>query len=541
MLANKNLLNKLLINLLDGRLKRLEKRNTDEMKNLEYTQTQFKNLNSFLNQISKKEKEKNNKYSKRTSFDDILYNKSKIKKNKNSLNESKVKLYQKYSKQNSNLKNSKTPSKIISKYSLTAENWTKKRNSKYNYIKSKYMDGINKINKSKVQTNEENRKLFLTPEPRIIKKKKIKDKLNISRFNLNKIDKQSGRNINNIKTQKNLKKERMVSDIDLGKDEIKFVLKELQKKKEKKPNDSEEEESENEDKNSNNENQSFNKNSNSSTEKNKEKAYKVANKEIIVNFGNYINSSDGNKIVASIAFFLDRKTKYNFFSCSKQLINNLILELNNIYNHVLSMNKIKSIDLIEEEINNINNKFKDEDFDSPKFSFKLSKGSLKALEILNDENYDKIFKIEELSPPLDEIILIYRIFFQLINKEEFTEIISDKKFWKEAKNYFLENSNGKIGSFINEQISEFDFTKENIYKLKNLSNGKEDKLKPKIYENICKTTGLFTFVIKEAFEYCGIIFNEKKLMPSVLISYLEYIKENLNECKEYVNFLGTLK
>ena len=538
MLANKNLLNKLLINLLDGRLKRLEKRNTDEMKNLEYTQTQFKNLKSFLNQISKKEKEKNNKYSKRTSFDDILYNKSKIKKNKNSLNESKVKLYQKYSKQNSNLKNSKTPSKIISKYSLTSENWTKKRNSKYNYIKSKYMDGINKINKSKVQTNEENRKLFLTPEPRIIKKKKIKDKLNISRFNLNKIDKQSGRNINNIKTQKNLKKERMVSDIDLGKDEIKFVLKELQKKKEKKPNDSEEEEdSENEDKNSNNENQSFNKNSNSSTEKNKEKTYKAANKEIILKFGNYINSSDGNKIVVSIASFLDRKTKYNFFSCSKQLINNLIHELNNIYNNILAMNKIKSIDLIEEEINNINNKFKDKDLDS----FKLSKGSLKALEILNDENYNNIFQMEELSPPLDEIILIYRIFFQLINKEEFTEILSDKKFWKEARNYFLENSNGKIGSFINELISEFDFNKENIYKLKNLSNGKEDKLKPKFYENICKTTGLVTFVIKEAFEYCGIIFNEKKLMPSILISYLEYIKENLNEYKKYVNFLSTLK
>ena len=201
------------------------------------------------------------------------------------------------------------------------------------------------------------------------------------------------------------------------------------------------------------------------------------------------------------------------------------------------MNKIKSIDLIEEEINNINNKFKDKDLDS----FKLSKGSLKALEILNDENYNNIFQMEELSPPLDEIILIYRIFFQLNNKEEFTEIIGDKKFWKEARNYFLENSNGKIGSFINELISEFDFNKENIYKLKNLSNGKEDKLKPKIYENICKTTGLVTFVIKEAFEYCGIIFNEKKLMPSILISYLEYIKENLNECKEYINFLITLK
>ena len=202
---------------------------------------------------------------------------------------------------------------------------------------------------------------------------------------------------------------------------------------------------------------------------------------------------------------------------------------------------MKSVNSIEEEINNINNKFKDENFDSLKYSFKLSKGSLKALTMLDDEKYNDIFKIEELNPPVNEIILIYRIFFELIDKEELTEIESDKKFWNEARNYFMENANGKVGTFIKEYISEFDFTKKNIYKLKKLSNGKEDKLKPVIYENFCKTTGLVIFVIKEALEYCGIIFNEKKLMPNVFISYLEYIKENLNECKEYINFLSSIK
>ena len=67
---------------------------------------------------------------------------------------------------------------------------------------------------------------------------------------------------------------------------------------------------------------------------------------------------------------------------------------------------MKSVDSIEEEINNINNKYKDENYDSLKYSFKLSKGSLKALTILDDEKYNDIFKIEELSPPVDEIIIL---------------------------------------------------------------------------------------------------------------------------------------
>ena len=535
MSANKNLLKKLLINLLDNRLNRLEKRNVEEIKNLDYAKIQFKNQKSFLNQISKKVNEKITKNkNKLNSSNNSLINKSQIIIHKGSQDTTKVRTYPKYSYQNNKVRNAKTPSKPISKFAATADNW-RKRNSKYNNIKSRYMDESNKLSKSIVQQNKDNRKLFLTPEPRLIKKRKTKDRLNINKLNFEKNDKKPKENMNNIKTQNNLKKERIVSDIDLCADEITFVLKE-KKKKERKQRDSEdEEESESEDKNTKNSNKNSDNNMDSSIEKNND------NKEILIKFGNYLKSSEGDKIAVSIASFLDMKTKYNFFSCSKKFINNLLIELNNIHNNILTMNKMKSVNSIEEEINNINNKFKDENFDSLKYSFKLSKGSLKALTMLDDEKYNDIFKIEELNPPVNEIILIYRIFFQLIDKEELTEIESDKKFWNEARNYFMENANGKIGSFIKEYTSEFDFTKKNIYKLKKLSNGKEDKLKPVIYENFCKTTGLVTFVIKEALEYCGIIFNEKKLMPNVFISYLEYIKENLNECKEYINFLSSIK
>ena len=125
----------------------------------------------------------------------------------------------------------------------------------------------------------------------------------------------------------------------------------------------------------------------------------------------------------------------------------------------------------------------------------------------------------------------------LIDKEELIEIENDKKFWNKTRKYILENNQNKLGTFIKEYSSEFDFTKENIYKVKKLVAGYEDKLKPTIFEDICKTTGLIAFIIKDALEYSGLIPNDNKMMPKIVINYLIYVKEILNHCKEYIDFL----
>ena len=541
MSSEKNLLKKLLLNLLDGRLKRLEKRNVEEIKDLDHVKAENKNQNTILNQLSLKVFKKNTN-KKRISFNDSLYNKSESIKHKGSQNSTKLKLYPKYYQKNIKLRNALTPTRPNNIFALTAENWTKKRNKKYNYVKSRYMNETSNINNTNAKKYRDDRKLFLTPEPHIIKKKKIKDRINIEpkKLNRDKIDIKT-RNINTVKREQDYKKKTIVSDIDLGAEEIKFVLTELKKDKERKDSNSEEE-SENQDKLSKNNSKSSNSSNSTSYNKDKnENKHKAKNKEILLIFGKYINSSEGDNIAILISSFLDKKTKYNFLSCSKSLISHLLFELNKIYNFIMDMNKLKSINSLDEEIINIRNKFKNEDFDSPKYSFKISDGSIRALEILDEEIYNNIFKIEELSPSLNDIIFIYRIFFQLINKEEIIEIENDKKFWQEARNYLLENNNGKIGSFIKEYISEFDFTKQNIYKLKKLSIEREDKLKPTYYENICKTTALVAFIIRDSLEYCGIIPNEKNMMPGLVINYLEYIKENLNECKEYIDFLKSYK
>ena len=535
---NKNLLKNLLANLLDDRLKRLEKRNIEEIKDLKYAKVQYNNLNSILKKIIIKKDTKNNK--NKNSYNNSLNNKSELLKHNENKNFAKFKFSPNYNKKTYNIRRAKTPSKNDTKYWFTAENWTKKKNNKYNYVKSRYMDETNNISKSKV------RKLFLTPEaPKIKRKKKLvnQNKINIvtKNLNLDKINIISQRNINTQKRENNFKKKTILSNIDLQADEINFVLTELRQEKKFQNYEEDEDENENEETNSKNQSISSSCNKNSEVLNSNYQSSTIKNKQINIDFGQYINSNDGDEIAKLIASFLDKQTKYNFFSCSKKLVNNLFLELNDTYNKIIEMNKISSINSIEEEINKIKNQFKGENLDSNKYSFQLSKGSMRAIQILDNEIYNNIFKSKELNPPLDKIILIYRIFFQLINQEEINEIVSDKKFWKEARIYFLENDDNKIGYFIKDNISEFDFTNENIYKLKKLTKGYEEKLKPTNYEKICETTTLFTFIIKDALEYCGIIYNKEKNNPGITISYLGFIREKLNDIKEYIDILKSYK
>jgi hypothetical protein len=542
---DKNMLKYLLSNLLDKRLKRLEKKNIDEDNDLKYTKIQFQKQEKLLNLLSNNinDKKINNR---KISFNDSLYNKSELIKHKGSQNSKKFKLSPKYSNKNNNYRNALTPSKSNCKYFKTTENWTKKRTNKYNYVKSRYMEETNNMHNIASKKNEINRKLWLTPEPHIKKKKKInKNNIQINfepkKLNLGKINIKNTNNDKNLRKMYSLKREQdkekntIVSQIDLGEDEITFVLKELRKEKIEPNSDEENEDNYSENKNS--DNSTSNSNSNSLNVKNQKTYYIIKNNETIKLFGNFISSSEGKNIALLISSFLDKKTKYKFFSSCKRLINLLKIELNKIYNDILKANKINSFMNLNNKINDLKKKFINEDFEEIKYAFKISDDSKKALEILDDIKYNDIFKKEDLEPPLNNIIIIYRIFFQLIDKEELIEIENDKKFWNKTRNYILENNQNKLGTFIKEYSSEFDFTKENIYKVKKLVAGYEDKLKPTIFEDICKTTGLIAFIIKDALEYSGLIPNDNKMMPKIVINYLIYVKEILNHCKEYIDFL----
>ena len=540
MSSDKNILNDLLSKLLENRLKRLEKRSKEQIKDLNYSKNEYKKQSEILSKIHIR-KSVNCKIFKKNTF----------------IDSNKYKSHDFYVVRNRQdyLRKAITPLKqkqyCSNNYMTAKESFYYKKNNKYSYIKSRYREEANKISRN-------TRKLYLTPEPYIKKKKKsmkikiekkiinakdgdenIKNKENINKLNI--------RDINRIKREEDNKKRTIISNIDLDEEQITFVL------EEKRREDKEMEENallniENDDDNFNLGDKGSNINSysdsninNSSCSQKSNKSikqrYSINNIETITKFGEFINSSDGNEITLLICSFLDKNSKINFLSCSKCLLNQLSYVLDDIYHKILNLHKIDYTNSIEDQIKNIKSQYTQDEIDSQNNEFSLSQSSIKALKLLNDNSYNAIFRTKKLEPPLNEILLIYRLFFQLIEKEELVNIESDKKFWHKARNYILSNNNDETGSFFEKCIPEFDFSPKNIFKIKKLINGKEDKLKPLIYENICKTTGLVIFIIKDSLEYCGIILNNKKTKPKVLINYLEYLKGNLNKTKEYIDKL----
>ena len=550
---DKNVLNNLLNKLLESRLKKLEKRNTEQLKDLKLAKTQYKKQGEILSKliIIKPNKKLSQKEIPRQKTFDNLYSRSFIRKNKDKQQSNGIKFTPKRNKKLIS-RNALTPIKAqnsVSQYMLSERSNNNKayyfHNNKYKNIKSRYMDVPQKNNNS-------NKKLYLTPEPQIKRYKKMIDKKNVKiniqpkKLNLSpkkenkKENEKKSRNINTIKREEDYKKRTIVSDIELEEDQINFVLEELRKEKEEFEtninNDNDNESSFNKEKNNNSSSSSSSSNSSKSSSNNKLK-YEIKDKEIISKFGKYLISPDGKEIMTLICGFLDKRTKIRFLSISRKFIRQLTYYLDDLYRNVLDINKISFSNTIEDQINNIKNKYKEEELIEARHAFTLSKGSLKALDLLNSETYNNIFKKTQLQPPLNQIILIYRLFFQLIDKDELIDIENDKQFWEKTRKFILDKNEGKTGTFLKEYISEFDFTCKNIYKLKKLIYKNEDKLKPLIYENICKTTGLIVFIVKDSLEYCGVIKNDKKTMPNIVLDYLKYLKHIIEKAKNYIDML----
>ena len=135
----------------------------------------------------------------------------------------------------------------------------------------------------------------------------------------------------------------------------------------------------------------------------------------------------------------------------------------------------------------------------------LSKGSKKAIQLLNESLLNNLFKNDKT--PVDDIILIYRIYFQMIN-HPFALIAKNDitKFWEKCKLYFSNEQKGRTGDILNNMFNEkqIEIKGNNLYQIYNLAKENFNKIVPNYYSNICGTTGLFSFVIKDVLDFLGI-------------------------------------
>ena len=263
--------------------------------------------------------------------------------------------------------------------------------------------------------------------------------------------------------------------------------------------------------------------------KEKKKEAKEVTKKLI-SFDNLIED----KIIKTLSSFLDNETLYNLYSCNKKLIKYLEIKLSNSLTILEINNNLSEYSTVQDQINSLKLKYQSDQFDIEPPKFALSRGAVKAIELLNNVDYCKIFHDKNLIPPLDNIIFVYRIFFQFLKDNDIKNIKDQKLFWIKASDYILNNSNGKAGDFFKDSADNFDFSEKNIYEAKRLVNGKEDQLKPANFTKICATTGLVIFLIKDTLEYCGAILSLKKNVPSLCLRYLEYIGVLQSKMKNYI-------
>ena len=233
-------------------------------------------------------------------------------------------------------------------------------------------------------------------------------------------------------------------------------------------------------------------------------------------------------IFKNILIFCNIEDGMNLVSLNKKICKEARVKyINNI---------IKKLDerQIDQNIEDIKEKYKNElNSDMPKFQ--LSKGSLRAIEVLNKELYLNIFYNDILPKKYNEILIIYKIFVQLIKNENLIKLLNnDQEFWREISNYFITESKNKLGDFILNLIENFSFNEENILKMRKMVNKFKNKINALYFSKICGTTGLIIFILKDALEYCGILINERK-------TPIKKIYENLIREKEILKKLKIIK
>ena len=237
-----------------------------------------------------------------------------------------------------------------------------------------------------------------------------------------------------------------------------------------------------------------------------------------------------NKIKDYIFSFCNKIDSFNLIKSNKRFFNqNHINFLQNLLNNLNEENTIKEMNEIKE-----NNK---EEIEKEYPEFHLTRGAIKAIELLNDELYNKIFQINELSGKLCEILNIYKILCQLLKKDNLLKINNSNTFWNELR-LWIYNDKRELGNFLYEKSKEFVFDEENIEKLEKMIKNYKSTIFPSYYSKICGTTGLIVFILKDALEYAGIFYNDKKTPIKRVLINLEKQKNKIDKLKEFLTRLN---
>ena len=231
--------------------------------------------------------------------------------------------------------------------------------------------------------------------------------------------------------------------------------------------------------------------------------------------------------------YLNDNDKLIFYSINKKLyLKTLIEALNNIQNSYKKIFGLFIGQTYESKLNMLEMKYKPEELNAAIPSFNLGRGTIKALELLDQESYLKIFQKPPEENKLKEILIVYKIFCQLLKKEDLVKIKDEREFWEKFSKFIIDNKNESLSKFFIDSSQKFYLDNNNLNKVRKLAINQLDKINPSYYGKICGTTGLVVFLIKEMLIYVGII-EDKKTSPAKIKENILYQKNIIDKLNQY--------
>ena len=236
--------------------------------------------------------------------------------------------------------------------------------------------------------------------------------------------------------------------------------------------------------------------------------------------------------------FLSLNDCLEFTSISKKIKRQRIYIFNLQKKIILNNIGIKDESNLDKNIKEYEEKYSNDELNEPYIEFHLSRGASRAVQLLNNNTYSKIFRRPVLDSNLSQIYIAYKILLVFLGEINIAKISENKIFWVKCTEYLNSNSeNGKIGDYIMNKFEKYNCDCKTIYYIEKLLEGKKDNISPSNFSKICGSTGLLIFLIKELLEYCGVIISPKKTQLSRIYQNLLFFKNIVDKLSEFNKIL----
>ena len=155
--------------------------------------------------------------------------------------------------------------------------------------------------------------------------------------------------------------------------------------------------------------------------------------------------------------------------------------------------------------------------------------------------YTRIFRFKTTNiRNFNQILIVYKVFCQLLNKSDLLSIPNEHDYWKEFSSFVNNSSYDKMSDFFEDCSKRFDLSEANMWKVKKMIGTNIDNMNPQTYSSLDATTGVIAFILKDVFEYTGILDDKKKTHPLRLVSNLTYQKELILHLDNFISSLEAM-